>query len=56
MVSTNTQISAVFVVLAVALWYGVSQITDSTVVPLVILIGIGLVVPLGVNIWRARQI
>lgn len=55
MVSTHTQITAVFVVLGVALWYGVSQSTDSTVIPLVVLIGVGLALPLGINIWRTQN-
>ncbi|MEM4780027.1 MAG: hypothetical protein QXG03_00455 [Halalkalicoccus sp.] len=55
MVSTHTAITAAFVVLAVALWYGVSQTTDSTVVPLVVLLGVGVVVPLGINAWRAQN-
>lgn len=55
MVSTHSRITAVFVVLGVALWYGVSRTTDSIVIPLVVLIGVGLAIPLGINIWRAQN-
>jgi hypothetical protein len=55
MISTHTGITAVFVVLAVGLWYGVSQTTDSTVIPLVVLIGVGVLLPPGINGWRAQQ-
>lgn len=55
MVSTATQITAVFVALAVVSWYAVSQTTNSTVVALVVLIGLGLALPLGINTWRAQN-
>lgn len=55
MVSIHSQITAAFVVLAVFLWYGVSQTTDSTLVPLIVLIGVGLALPLGINIWRTQN-
>ncbi|WP_331236316.1 hypothetical protein [Natronorarus salvus] len=55
MVSTDTQITAVFVVLAVVLWYVTTGLTDSTIAALAVLIGVGLVLPLGIRSWRHRS-
>lgn len=54
MVSTDTQVTAVFVVLAVVLWYATVQTTDSDVIAWAALLGIGVLLPLGINGWRAR--
>lgn len=53
MVSTDTKIVAVFVVLAVALWYGSTAFIDDTAISLAILIGVGIVLPTIINEWRA---
>lgn len=55
MVSTDTQITAGFVVLGVLLWYGTTHTTDSTVIQFAVLLGIGLVAPTVVNEWRRRS-
>ncbi|MDL5361607.1 hypothetical protein [Halalkalicoccus sp. NIPERK01] len=54
MVSTDTWITAVCVVLAVVLWYGTRLTIDSRTAAIAVLIGVGLVVPLGINGLRAR--
>ena len=52
MVSKDTQIVAVFVVLAVALWYGAMAVTEDTIIGLAILIGVGIIIPTIINEWR----
>lgn len=54
MVSSNTWLTAVCVALAVVLWYGARQTIDSRIAAFAVLIGVGLVLPLGINGWRAR--
>lgn len=56
MVSTDTQITAAFVVIAVVLWYLTRQATENVVLSLVVLIGVGLVIPLAITGWRARTV
>ncbi len=53
MVSKDTQIVAIFVVLAVVLWYGSMAIIGDTILSLAILIGVGIVLPTLINEWRA---
>lgn len=55
MVSTDTWITIAFVVLAVVLWYGTTQFTDSDALAWAVLVGVGVMVPLGVNEWRTRR-
>ncbi|ADJ15882.1 hypothetical protein [Halalkalicoccus jeotgali] len=55
MVSTDTQVTVAFVVLAVVLWYATGQTSDSDVLAWTVLIGVGVLLPLGVNGWRARS-
>ncbi|MCL7416498.1 MAG: hypothetical protein M8354_01490 [Halalkalicoccus sp.] len=55
MVSSDTQVTAVFVVLAVVLWYATVQNSDSDVLAWAVLLGIGVLLPLGINGWRAQD-
>lgn len=55
MVSVDTQVTAAFVVLAVVLWYATVQTSNSDVLAWTILIGVGVLLPLGINGWRARS-
>jgi hypothetical protein len=52
-VSTNTKITAVFVVLAVVLWYGSRTVTESQPVQAAILLGVGIIAPTLLNELRA---
>lgn len=54
MVSTDTWITVACVVVAVALWYATRAAVDSRIAAIAVLIGVGLVVPLGINGFRAR--
>lgn len=45
MVSRDTQIFAVFVVLAVALWYGSAAIIDNSIISFALLIAVGVILP-----------
>ncbi|WP_458186059.1 hypothetical protein [Haladaptatus sp. NG-WS-4] len=45
MASAETKIRATFVVLGVLCWYGTTLLTESTVVQLAVLVGIGLIAP-----------
>jgi len=51
-VSTETQITAVFVVLALVSTYATTTLTDSQFVPVAVLLGVGVVAPTLVNEWR----
>jgi type III secretory pathway component EscS len=55
MVSTNTKITAAFVVLAVALWYGTTQVTESTIIQFAVLILVGAVLPIAITEWRKKS-
>jgi hypothetical protein len=52
LVSTDTQVTALFVVLGLVSWLGVRRVTDSQLVQLVVLFGVGVIVPTLVNEWR----
>lgn len=55
MVSTNTKITALFVVLAVALWFVASQFTENTLIQFAVLLGVGAILPTLVNEWREQS-
>lgn len=55
MVNTETKITVGFVCLAVALWVGTRAVTDAYAVQAVVLFGVGLFAPLGINEWRRRN-
>lgn len=55
MVSTNTKITAAFVVLAVGLWYAATQVTESTIIQLAVLIIVGAILPLAITEWRKQS-
>jgi hypothetical protein len=52
LISTDTKITAVFVVLGVASWYGATRVTDSQLVQFALLLGVGLIAPTLINEWR----
>lgn len=52
LVSTDTKITAVFVVLGVVLWYGSSTVTESQPIQAAILLGVGIIVPTLINEFR----
>ena len=52
LISTDTKITAIFVILGVASWYGAARVTDSQLVQFALLLGIGLIVPTLINEWR----
>ncbi len=52
LVSTDTKVTALFVVLGLASWLGARRVTDSHLVQLVVLFGVGIVVPTLINEWR----
>ncbi|MFC6904662.1 hypothetical protein [Halalkalicoccus tibetensis] len=54
MVSTDTWITAVCVAVAVVLWYGTRVAIESRTAAMLVLLGVGLALPLGINAWRAR--
>jgi hypothetical protein len=51
-VSTDTKITAVFVVLGVVLWYGSTTVTESQPIQFAILLGVGIIVPTLINELR----
>ena len=55
MVSKTMQVTAFFVVLAVALAYGASVFVGGTVVPVALLLAVGVVLPTIINQWQTSQ-
>jgi len=51
-VSTDTKITAIFVVLGVVLWYGSMTVTESRPIQFALLLGVGLIVPTFINELR----
>ncbi len=52
LVSTDTKITAVFVILAVVLWYGSTRVTENQLVQFVLLLVVGIIVPTLLNELR----
>lgn len=52
MVSTDTKIVAIFVILGIVLWYASMSVTESMVIQGAILLGVGVIVPTLINEWR----
>ncbi|WP_203229149.1 hypothetical protein [Halobellus captivus] len=55
MVSTDSVTVTVFAVIGVVLWYASASFTDSSVVRLAVLIGVGVVIPTLINQYRERS-
>ena len=53
--STDTKITAVFVVLGTALWYGSTTVTDNDLVHFALLLGVGIIVPTLINEFRSGR-
>ena len=56
MVSASTQITALFIVLGLILWYVSTLVTESTVIQLAVLLVVGIIVPTVINEWRQSQV
>jgi hypothetical protein len=54
LLSTESKITILFVVVGLTAWYVVRQASTSTELALVTLLGVGVVVPTIVNEWRRR--
>jgi hypothetical protein len=52
LVSTDTKITSIFVVLGVVLWYGSMTVTESQLIQFALLLGVGLIVPTLINELR----
>jgi len=55
MVSTSTKITALFIVLAVVLWFGATQFTDNTIIQGIVLLGVGIIFPTAINEYRQQK-
>lgn len=55
MVSTSTKITALFIVLAVVLWFGATQFTDNTIIQGILLLGVGIIIPTAINEYRRQK-
>jgi hypothetical protein len=53
LVSAETKITAVFVMLALVSVYGTTAVTDAQWVHFVVLLGVGVLVPTLINEWRS---
>jgi hypothetical protein len=52
LVSTETKITAIFVVVALVSVYGTTTVTDSQWVHFAVLLGVGVIAPTLINEWR----
>jgi hypothetical protein len=52
LVSTETKITALFVVLAIVSVFGTTAVTDRQWIHFAVLLGVGVVVPTLINEWR----
>jgi len=52
LISTETKITAIFVMLALVSVYGTTAVTDKQWVHFVVLLGIGVIAPTLINEWR----
>jgi hypothetical protein len=52
LVSTETKITAAFIVVALVSVYGTTTVTDSQWVHFAVLIGVGVIAPTLINEWR----
>lgn len=52
LLSTDTIITAVFVVLGIILWYGSRTVTESQPIQFALLLGVGIIVPTLINEFR----
>ncbi len=52
MVSPDTRITVIFIVIAAALWWGAFLMELDVITQLAILVGVGIVLPTIVNQWR----
>jgi hypothetical protein len=52
LVSTDTKITAVFVILGVVLWYGSTRVTENQLVQFALLLVVGIIVPTLLNELR----
>ncbi|WEL17422.1 putative membrane protein [Halorhabdus sp. SVX81] len=53
LVSTETKITAVFVILALVSVYGTTAVTDTQWVHFAVLLGVGVIAPTVINEWRS---
>jgi hypothetical protein len=52
LVSTETKITAVFVILALISVYGTTAVTDKQWIHFIVLLGVGVIIPTLINEWR----
>ena len=52
LVSTDTKITVVFVILGVVLWYGSTTVTESQPIQFALLLGVGIIAPTLINEFR----
>jgi hypothetical protein len=52
LVSTETKITAIFVIVALVSVYGATTVTDRQWVHFAVLLGLGVIVPTLINEWR----
>ncbi|WP_251341486.1 hypothetical protein [Haloplanus halophilus] len=55
LLTTETKVIVLFMVLGLTAWYLVQQVTTNSVLDFVALIGIGVLAPTLVNEWRRRR-
>jgi len=52
MVSKNTRIMGVFVIVGIVLWYASTIVTENMAIQGAILLGVGIILPTLINEWR----
>ena len=52
LVSTETKVTAIFVILALVSVFGTTTVTDSQWIQFAVLLGVGVIIPTLINEWR----
>jgi hypothetical protein len=52
LVSTETKVTAIFVILALVSVFGTTTVTDSQWIHFAVLLGVGVIIPTLINEWR----
>ncbi len=53
LVSTETKVTAIFVILALVSVFGTTTVTDSQWIHFAVLLGVGVIIPTLINEWRS---
>jgi galactitol-specific phosphotransferase system IIC component len=55
MISKSTQITTILIVIAIIFAYAADEFTKNGVLPIAVLIGVGVILPMLINQWRTSE-